>query len=190
MRRYLNKNSISNLIFLIAIAALIYGPSRVWIMRQVAFPPSITDAENRESIASYDWLLAGVNSEDLNFNTLKGEVIVVNFWATWCPSCRAEKPMLNKLYQEFSNEVKFVTVSQENASVISAFNEEHDYVLPSYTMSSYPPEEFTKTNAIPSSFVIDRQGRIAVHKTGAARWNSDKMRRLLTTLVAEENTKM
>ncbi|MFZ3273185.1 MAG: TlpA disulfide reductase family protein, partial [Lutibacter sp.] len=101
----LNKKSISNIIFVIAIGVLLYPPSREWFMRQIAFAPSVKEVEKSEKLSSYDWELKGLNTESINFKDLENKVVFVNFWATWCPPCRAEMPMIQKLYADYKDKV-------------------------------------------------------------------------------------
>jgi len=89
MNFQLNKKFFSNAIFVLAIGLLIYSPTRIWLLRQIAFSPSVENVKDRVSIKNYDWQLHGLNTENINFSKLKGKVVVVNFCATWFPPCRA-----------------------------------------------------------------------------------------------------
>ncbi|MBL4939567.1 MAG: hypothetical protein JKY16_04705, partial [Lutibacter sp.] len=59
MNKLLNKKTISNTLFVLAIVLLLYPPTREWGMRQIAFAPSIKNIENTEQISSYNWNLKG-----------------------------------------------------------------------------------------------------------------------------------
>lgn len=181
----LNKKSISNIIFVLAIAVLLYPPSREWFMRQIAFAPSVKDIENSEKLSSYDWDLKGLNTENINFKELDNKVIFVNFWATWCPPCRAELPMIQELYADYKDKVAFVFVTNEDWGKVEVFFNKNGYNLPVYNSIGIPPNSFTKTNSIPASYLIDKNGNILIAKTGSADWNSNKMRNLLDELIAK-----
>jgi len=182
MKFKLNKKSISNIIFVLAIGLILYPPSREWFMRQVAFSPSI-DTETTEKIATYNWQLKGLNTESLNFNELEDKVVFVNFWATWCPPCRAEMPMIQELYNDYKDKVAFVFVTNENWQTVEPFFLKNEYNLPTYNAVSTPPSKFTETNSIPATYLIDKEGKILISKTGAADWNSSKVRNLLDELI-------
>ena len=181
----LNRKSISNIIFVIAIAILLYPPSREWFMRQIAFSPSIESSTEVEKLDSYNWTLNGLNTDSLNFKELEGKVVFVNFWATWCPPCRAEMPMIQKLYNDYKDKITFVFVTSEDKSKVETFFDKNNYNLPAYNSVTVPPTKFTETNSIPATYLIDKKGNIRINETGAANWNSDKVRDLIDQLLLE-----
>ncbi len=177
------KKRISDIVFVVVIAAMIIPASREWIMRQIAFAPSVNDTEELVKLSSYDWKLRGLNADDYDFEQAQNKVVFVNFWATWCPPCRAEMPMIQKLYDDYKDKVEFVFVTTDNQSEIQEFFDKNGFDVPSYNAMSGPPAELTKTNAIPASYLIDKSGNIVVDKVGAADWNSKKIRKLIDDLI-------
>lgn len=187
MNKIFNKKifSVSNIIFIIIVGVLLYPPSREWVQRQIAFSPSVNTIEESEKIATYNWDLKGLNTEAINFSDLKGKVVFVNFWATWCPPCRAEMPMIQKLYDDYKDKVSFVFVTSESWSTVEKFYTKNNYNLPSYNSVSAPPIKFTETNTIPATYLLDKGGNILISKTGAADWDSAKVRNLLDQLISK-----
>tara|TARA_R110001583_G_scaffold84281_5_gene221852 strand:+ start:989 stop:1546 length:558 start_codon:yes stop_codon:yes gene_type:complete len=183
MTKLFSKKYISNIIFVIVLALMLYPPTREWGMRQIAFAPSVKKAENIEFITSYNWELKGLNVPNVNFNEFEDKVIFINFWATWCPPCRAEMPMIQKLQNDYKDKVAFVFVTNENWNTVSSFFKKNEYDLPVYNSMSTPPQKFTETNSIPASYLIDKKGAILISKVGAADWNSTKVRKLLDDLI-------
>ena len=119
------------------------------------------------------------------FSEAKGKVIVINFWATWCPPCIAEMPALEALYEVFKDkEVVFLFVSNEEEEVISNFIDKNEYHFPVYSSLTSYPETFNVT-AIPRTFVLDKEGYIVVDKTGAANWNSETVRQQIEALITK-----
>jgi len=184
MKMKLNKKMWSNIIFIVLIAAIIYPNSRAWILRQLAFAPSVKTEANSPILSSYNWNLKGLNASDVNFTALKGKVIFVNFWATWCPPCRAEMPLIQKLYNDYKDRVHFVFVTTDDKQKVNSYFQEHDLNLPTYNMLSRDPTEFT-TRSIPATYIVSKNGKIVVSTVGAADWNSKKIRKLLEKLLAE-----
>ncbi len=183
MKKIISKKNVSNIVFMLAIAMLIYTPTRTWFLRQIAFAPSIKKIENSEKLNSYNWQLKGLNTESIDFTDLKGKVVIVNFWATWCPGCRAEKPMFQELYNDYRDKVTFLFITNENWEVVQKYFDKNDYNLPVYNSITRPPELFLETNSIPASYLIDKEGNVRIKKVGAANWDSGKVRNLLDNLV-------
>jgi thiol-disulfide isomerase/thioredoxin len=175
----------SNIIFVIVVLLMLYPPSREWFMRQIAFSPSVNKVEEAEKLTSYNWELKGLNTEDISFIKLKNKIVFVNFWATWCPPCRAELPMIQELYNDYKDKVAFVFVTDESWQTVQTFFNKNSYNLPTYNSVSLPPQTFLETNSIPASYLIDADGNILISKTGAANWNSDKVKKLLDKLLLE-----
>lgn len=185
MNKIFNKKnfSTSNIIFIVVAALLLYPPSREWFQRQIAFSPSVNSIEESDKIETYNWSLKGLNTATINFKELEGKVVFVNFWATWCPPCRAEMPMIQKLYDDYKEKVAFVFVTNENWETVEKFYKKNNYQLPSYNSGSRPPIKFTETNSIPATYLLDKEGNILISKTGAADWDSNKVRNLLDKLI-------
>lgn len=175
----------SNLLFVVALFLLIYSPTREWILRQVAFAPSVIKEEGAEKINSYQWKLQGLNNQNIDFQNLKGKVVLINFWATWCPPCRAEMPMLHELYKDYGDKIAFVLVTNENWEKVKPFFKENNYRFPVYNSLNNPPSLFTKNNSIPATYLIDKKGYVRISKTGAANWNSNKIRKLIDKLLQD-----
>ncbi len=176
------KNTISNIVFVVIIGLLIYKPTKVYFIRLISFSPSTINIEEREQLKSYNWNLKGLNTPNIDFNETKGKVVFVNFWATWCPPCRAEMPSIQKLYNDYKDKIEFVFISSENGNVISDFYKKNIYKLPTYNPLSKRPEQFN-SETIPATFILDKEGAIVMGKKGPADWNSSKVRELLDELI-------
>lgn len=183
----ITKKQRNNIIFLVLIAILIIPqtrqPIQVLLHKGLAlFSPSVVDKEKRIQLTNYDWNLVDENGNGFNFNDAKGKVVLVNFWATWCPPCIAEMPSLEKLYIDYKDDVVFLLVSNEKQEVVSKFKQKNAYDFLVYASVSANPELLEATS-IPRTFVIDKEGHIVIDKTGAADWNSDSVRKLLDELL-------
>lgn len=103
--------------------------------------------------------------------------VFINYWATWCPPCRAEMPTLEKLYQEYGDQVNFLFVSTQPMAKQQAFLDEYDYDLPVYQLLSKPGGDFNYS-VLPTSMIISRDNRVVLRKEGAVNWQSDKVREI------------
>lgn len=181
------KQKIYNLIFLIVVAVLLFTPVgtqfKVWVNRLVAFSPSIIEIEEREKISNYNGQLVNLyTGQAIDFSKSRGRVILISFWATWCPPCIAEMPSIQSLYNDFGDKIDFYLVTSENATKVSSFLKENNYSMPVYINALNMPEQLY-SKSIPATFIIDKNGGIAVKKIGAANWNGDEVRNLLNNLI-------
>ena len=155
-------------------------------MGKIAFSPSINSEDNIEQLQTTNWQLKNIeNNETVNFNDFNDKVVFINFWATWCPPCRAEMPMIQDLYNTYKNKVEFVMLTNEDWDKVNTYFSKNNYDLPVYNSINTPPENFTKTTSIPASYLIDKNGKIRVSKVGSAKWNSKKMTDFIDKLIAE-----
>jgi thiol-disulfide isomerase/thioredoxin len=108
----------------------------------------------------------------LSLKKYKGKVILVNFFATWCPPCRAEMPMIEKFYKKHKNDgFRVIGLSVNNSGHKAVLNFlkhfDNDYIKYPIAMANYGIEKaYGGINEIPQSFIINKQGYIAAHFTG------------------------
>jgi thiol-disulfide isomerase/thioredoxin len=143
-----------------------------------------TPVEEREQavLTAQDWRLTGREGAVFNLAEHREEVLVINFWATWCPPCIQEMPDLQRLYAEYGDKVTFVFVARDRADRVWPFLEKNGYRLPVYLENSLTPEILYHTS-IPSTYIVDKKGVIRMAKNGAYDWYSDSIRELLDTLL-------
>ncbi|PKK12180.1 TlpA disulfide reductase family protein [Thermomonospora sp. CIF 1] len=129
-----------------------------------------------------------LDGEPLALADLRGKVVVMNFWASWCAPCRGEAPTLQKLSQEHKSKgVEFVGVNFKDAKDQAlAMERSFGITYPSLfdgdgrlmlAFRDIPP------NAVPSTLIFDRQGRVAVRVIGATTYS--KLNPLINRVVAE-----
>ncbi|GAA4318830.1 TlpA disulfide reductase family protein [Pontixanthobacter gangjinensis] len=182
------KNQWSNIIFIVVILAMIIPqtrkPIQIFVNKLISFAPSVNDEEDREKIANYNWVLEDSREKRVEFEEFKNEVVILNFWATWCPPCIAEMPSFQELYEDYGEKVTFLFVSSEHHETTDGFMKRKRFSLPSYKMLTKAPEPMIG-KTLPTTYVIAKDGSIVVDKVGAADWNSDSFRKTLDKLLAE-----
>lgn len=183
-----NRKNISNLIF-VGILILFFIPNtrgmmQITLTRIFSFSPSLVDEEERVNVATYDWKLHGVNTESINFDQAKGKVVLVNFWATWCPPCIAEMPSLQNLYNEYKDRVMFVFLTDVDDQELNKFMSDKNFYFPVYRSLSNVPKPFV-TSPIPSTYLVDKSGTIIIDKRNAADWDTKKVKNTIDQLLAE-----
>ena len=184
----LGKNQWINIVFVVAIILILFTPvgfyARVFVGRLLSTSASVLKTELQMPVENYDWQLVDAKGKDFNFISAKGKVVLVNFWATWCPPCVAEMPSLQRLYNDYNDKVVFMFVAQDKVEKVSAFIVKKGYTLPVYYSKTEAPSVLT-SKTIPTTYVINKEGKIIIAKTGVADWNSDKTRKMLDVLLAE-----
>ena len=95
------------------------------------------------------------------------EAILFNFFATWCPPCRAEMPELNEFAKKHEGEVTFYAVNlQEPKDTVDKFLKDNGYTMPVLLDLKGEAADTYKVRAIPTTYVIDRDGKILLKKIG------------------------
>jgi len=115
-----------------------------------------------------DFTLQDLHGHPVNLRQLRGKVVIVDFWATWCTPCRAEMPLLGQLQTEFANQGLVVLGLDvgEDAPTVAAFAQQQSLSF-ALLLGAEPGVSATYfVEAYPTTFVIDRQGRIAFRDLG------------------------
>ncbi|MET2985064.1 TlpA family protein disulfide reductase [Aureibaculum conchae] len=155
-------------------------------VKTLVFSPSVDKPEERIALDTYDLSLKGiVAANDINLESLKGKVVFINYWATWCPPCIAEMPMINSLYGDYKNKMVFLFITTDSKGKVEKFYTKNDYDFPTYNQLSKPPKQI-EVSTIPTTFILDKNGKIALSEYTAANWNSEKVRQLLDDLIEEK----
>jgi peroxiredoxin len=109
-----------------------------------------------------DFTLTDLQGKTWSLRKLKGKVVLVNFWATWCPPCRKEMPDLNTLYQRFKGQgFVILAISDEEADKVKPFIAERNISYPVMLDPGRKVNELFQVAGIPKSFVYDREGKLA-----------------------------
>ena len=112
----------------------------------------------------------------LDLQALRGQPLVLNFWATWCPPCIAELPSLQRLYNQYHTQVDFYFISDEDPQTLRAFLLKKGYTIPVYTIQNSVQGKLY-SRSIPASFLIAPNGRLIMNKTGAAKWDGERVKK-------------
>ncbi len=116
------------------------------------------------------WTLKDVNGRPVSFSQFKGKVVVLDFWATWCPPCRSEIPGYVKLQEKYKDQglvIIGVSVDQDGPAVVKKFAADFHMNYPVVMADDSVVQAFGNPDAIPTTFIIDRDGKIRDKKVGA-----------------------
>lgn len=125
-------------------------------------PAPIGEARPFTNHLAPDFVLSDLAGQQVALSELRGKVVLVNIWATWCPPCRAELPMIEEAQRRYG-ERGFVVLAvnqAEERALVADFMREHGLSFPVLLDSDGAVSRLYATQALPSSFFIDRQGVI------------------------------
>jgi thiol-disulfide isomerase/thioredoxin len=134
-----------------------------------------------------DLTLADMAGKRITLSSLKGKIVLLNFWATWCPPCREEMPTLETLYQSFRSRSDFVLLavdSSEKKDVVTDFLKKTPYSFSVLLDEDGAVSYHYSISAIPTTFLIDAQGKIIAGTRGAFQWDKKEFTDGLKTLLA------
>jgi peroxiredoxin len=127
---------------------------------QFAAAISKVEADN-ERRRQADFTLRQLNGETWTLKELRGKVVLVNFWATWCPPCRKEMPDLETLYKQFKEQgLVILAISDEEESKVKPFIAEQKVTYPILLDPGRKVNELFEIEGIPKTFVYDRSGKL------------------------------
>ena len=190
---YLKKNGIS-ILMIIAVGAMLTSPDAksfvlTQIMKTGLFNANISDkdVEKIASAATRDFTFYDDNGTKQNTSSLRGKVVFINFWASWCPPCRAEFPSIESLYLKHKDnpDVFFLTINQDSdLATAKEYLSKEKYSLPLYTVNAGLPKEIF-SGSLPTTVVLDKKGKIRFHHTRVANYNSAKFEQQIKALTQE-----
>jgi peroxiredoxin len=115
--------------------------------------------EQRRQTAEFT--LKDLSGKEWSLRSLKGKVVLVNFWATWCPPCRKEMPDLDSLYKQFQAKgLVILAISDEDAAKVVPFISEHKYSYPILLDPGRKVNTLMSVEGIPKSFLYNREGKL------------------------------
>jgi thiol-disulfide isomerase/thioredoxin len=173
--------------FVVLLACLLTGAAGPASARTAESELSYTLTRIEPAPMAPDFSLEDMDGERHALADYRGKVVLINFWATWCPPCRREMPSLERLYHTLGDQLFVVlAVNQwENADHVFAFMGQLD-VFPTFPILFDPESKVAGdfgVKGLPTSFVIDRQGRIVYRAVGGRAFDHPGIERVLRTLL-------
>src|SRR5689334_18571701 len=177
-----SKKSLS-LVGVLAVAALV---AAVWMVARPA-TLSLGNSSSGEGIASAashdekialqfyknapaiaDVAMTDVEGRAISTASLKGKVVIVNFWATWCPPCRAEIPDLIALQNKYRDQLQIIGISDDDdpPAVVKKWADDHKMNYPIVMSTPELRKTFTGVSALPTSFIVNRESRLVMRHVG------------------------
>lgn len=139
----------------------------------------------RKSLPAPDFSLPRLGGGRLSLSALRGRVVLLHFWATWCLSCRREMPQIQALQRHYGRDVAVlgVNVDRGNPAGVARFVRTHGIGFPTVLDADGTVRRRYRIRALPTSYLIGRDGRIIGRIVGVRDWDSPAARALFDRLV-------
>lgn len=179
----------SNRLLVAALVLILGGLSVIiWMSMQTAVPTETTNTYGAPALAQQggtvtDFTIGSLDNGQISLADYEGEVIIMNFWATWCPPCRAEMPGLNRFYETYKDEglVVLAVNEEESAEQVRPFIEANAFTFPVLLDTEGGVAQQYSTRSFPTTFIIDREGVIQHVQTGEI--SEDELARIVLPLL-------
>ncbi|TFF40618.1 TlpA family protein disulfide reductase [Mucilaginibacter psychrotolerans] len=183
------KANLINGLIIIALAVMVFVPAaKAMLMRGLMgvglFRADVSAAATVPVKSTINISFRDASGKDISLKQIKGKVVLLNFWATWCPPCRAEMPSLNSLHQKLKADTNIVFIAVDADSKLkeaAQFMAKYDYHLPLYQVMSDVPESVYGGN-LPTTVIFDKEGTMVFRHEGMANYDTDKVRGFLQKL--------
>jgi peroxiredoxin len=130
--------------------------------------------------------LRDMNGRNVSLSDLRGKVVLLNFWATWCGPCRVEMPAMERLYRAYDRkdfEILAVSTDAQGTAVTRPFQQENKLTFPILHDSDFRVGLSYGARTLPMTFMVDRQGIVRQHIFGARDWEALEAHQLIEMLM-------
>lgn len=186
------KKNFSNIIWVGVMAALLFSTTaKEYLIRAITSTgittSSFENSNTEDTLKVNTFSVVDTEEKFINVEDLEGKIVFINFWASWCPPCRAEFPSIQKFYNEYktNSDIIFLMINMDDDLKVGLdFLKDNGYQLPTYQLGSNVPSEIYE-GALPTTVVLDRKGKIRFHHTGAGKFTSQSFKENIEALLKE-----
>ncbi len=141
----------------------------------------------KEAPLAPDFELSGPNGETYQLSDFQGQPLIVNFWATWCPPCRAEMPAMQRAWEQLQPEgIGVIAINVgEDAEAVKAFLEQVPVSFPLPLDTDSKVTQSWPLRGLPTTFVMAPDGRLVYKATGEREWDEPALLDLVRALKAQ-----
>lgn len=172
-------------LFVVLLVMLVIPSTRKEVMTYTSkvrmYLTSVEENEQQELTGKSTMNFRDAGGEQYQIGDYLDKPVFINYWATWCPPCRAEMPTLEKLYQQYGEDIHFLFISNQAMGKQQDFLDANDYDMPVYQLVSNPGGNFSYS-VLPTSLIISEDNRIVLRKEGAVNWQSKSVREIFDRL--------
>ncbi len=137
-----------------------------------------------DDINFFDFTLKDLNGKDVKLSDYRGKIIMLNFWATWCPPCREEMPSMEGLYSKLRGKnFEMIAVNiQEKEATVKNYIRNNNYTFPVLLDVNAEAASKYQIMSIPTTYIIDTRGKLAAGFIGARDWSSPNLVKVFSEL--------
>jgi len=141
-----------------------------------------------DKVPAPDFTLADLNGRRMRLEDLRGKVVFLNFWATWCPPCILEMPTMEKLHQEFGGKglVILAVNFRENPEQVKAFLKQHQLTFTTLLDPKGKVFELYQAWSLPTTTIVNKKGQAVGRVIGYRDWHKPEMKEFFRRLLDEE----
>jgi thiol-disulfide isomerase/thioredoxin len=178
-----------SILFYGLLLVFIFSPAaKSWLLQQLVstglFNAEIKK-ENKQFLVPAGFSFSDSMGKIASISDFKGKIVFVNFWASWCPPCRAEMSSLNELYLKLHADQRFVFLfineDEDKQKGINYIQKEH-LAIPFYYRTGEISQEIF-SGSLPTTVVLDKDGKVVLKHTGMALYNTDEFIKQLKSLL-------
>ena len=165
-------------IFIFAIAVILFSVKR----EETPKTKAVVD------LNAPGFLLSDPSGKTYTLSELKGSVVFINFWATWCPPCNEEMPSVQNLYNGFKDNKEFRMVTilyKDDYDKAMAYLRQNNYTLPVLIDREGKAAKAYGVTGVPETYIVDKQGVLRQKVIGPADWNSTQADSLISHLLKQ-----
>ena len=182
------KKTLLNVLLILVVVSFFVTPlgyyGKILLNRAFSFSPDIVEVENRKKLPNYDWKLKDADWNFFSFEKSRGNVIFINFWASWRLPSEAELSSIQSLYDKYGDKVDFYIITDEEREPVEAFMAKQEFTFP-LTYLIIGESAPLKIEEPPYSYLIDKNGYIVIEKDGIADWDSKKVHDVIDQLISK-----
>ena len=156
--------------------------SKIVLNRLFASTPDIIDTASRQQLTTYDWKLKDPNWDYFNLQRSQGNVLFINFWASWQLPSEAQLRGIQKLYDDFNGKIDFYIITNEERPPVEEFMQLKKFTFPVTYLIIGEPAPFEILEP-PGTYIIDKNGYIVVKEDAISDWDNNEIRELLSELL-------